>query len=289
VNNRFYIHSLFGVQFAYKRHIPIVLIEHASGHFNMNNAIINLFGEMYEHIITYIIKKYHPIFCGVSVQCNKWLEHYHIAAKDILPNAIDILGIEYIIHNNTKSFRDNFNISREAIVVCYAGRLLIEKGIKKLIEVINLLSIKGKILYLFIAGSGNMEAYIKQNTNTNIIFLGQLDFSEIITLLKDCDIFCLPTDYPEGFPTSILEAVACECFCISTIKSGALQLFPDKSYGILLKENTIKNLSKAIEYVIDNKEYRENAVMLAKSELLKYFTWDKTVNKLIDILHIGDK
>jgi len=283
VNNRFYIHSLFGVRFASKNNIPVVLIEHASGHFSINNWFFDILGHLYEHIITSLIKKYCSVFCGVSPQCNKWLEHYHILAKDVFPNAVDILEIENIKKTATKIYRKEYNVSNNEIIVCYTGRLLLEKGIQKLIDAIELLNNKERKYFLFIAGSGTMENYVKKKLNENLIFLGQLNFNEIVALLKDSDIFCLPTDYAEGFPTSILEAVACGCFVISTNKSGSQQLFPNKNYGILIEENTVEQLSNAIEYAANNKEYRKNAVLLVKDELISNFTWEKTAKKILNI------
>jgi glycosyltransferase involved in cell wall biosynthesis len=298
VNNRFYLHSLFGVVFAFKNNIPVVLIEHASGHFSVNNWFLDFFGHLYEHIITILVKKYCSAFCGVSPQCNKWLEHYHILAKNTFPNSVDILEIERIKKNSTKNYRKEYNISNDEIIVCYTGRLIKEKGIQKLIDAIDFLNKSidnskqfmggGGILYkrrkyfLFIAGSGTIENYVKKRLNENIFFLGQLNFEEIIALLKDSDMFCLPTDYSEGFPTSILEAVACDCFCISTIKSGSQQLFPDKNFGILIDKNTVEQLSDAIKYVANNKEYQNNAVFLAKNELMKNFIWEKTAQKILN-------
>jgi len=283
VNNRFYILSLFGVHFAYKNNIPVVLIEHASGHFTVNNWFFDTLGHFYEHMITSLIKKYCSVFCGVSLQCNKWLEHYNISAKDIFPNAVDVLEIENIKNNTNKNYRKEYNISNNEIIVCYTGRLIMEKGIQKLINAIELLNKNEKKYFLFIAGSGTMESYVKKNLNKNVIFLGQLNFEEIVALLKDSDIFCLPTDYAEGFPTSILEAVACECFCISTVKSGSQQLFPNENFGILLEKNTVEQLSNSIEYAANNEKYRNNAVLLAKEELIKNFTWGKTAEKIINL------
>ena len=282
VNNRFYLHSLYGVQFAHNNNLPVIVIEHASGHFSIDNPLFDMIGHLYEHLITFIIRKYHPVFCGVSLQCINWLKHYHIYASEIFSNAVNISEIENIINSNAHKYRKEFNIPNNVIVVCFVGRLLLLKGIRKLIESINLLNMRDKKIFLFIAGSGEMEDYIKQNLNKYIIFLGQLNYIDVLILLNECNIFCLPTDYPEGFPTSILEAVACNCFCISTLNSGAQQLIFNEEYGILLKENTIKKISEAIEYASNSEEYRNNAIKLTKNILVNNYSWNITANGIIN-------
>ena len=48
-------------------------------------------------------------------------------------------------------------------------------------------------IYLFIAGDGDMQDEIDLRKNSHIIPVGRIDFEQIITLLSESDIFCLPS------------------------------------------------------------------------------------------------
>ena len=94
VNTRFYFLSLLGCWFAHKYNIPVVLIEHGTSHINFGNIFFNKIGEIYEHCITGMEKRYCHNYYGVSKSCNEWLLHYKIQAKGVFYNAIDLLDIE---------------------------------------------------------------------------------------------------------------------------------------------------------------------------------------------------
>ena len=88
-----------------------------------------------------------------------------------------------------------------------------------------------------------MEA-VKELESKRIKPLGRLDFKDIVSLLGQAEIYCLPTEYPEGFPTSVLEAAAAGCYVITTNRGGSGELILDKSYGTILGNGSIKILKE---------------------------------------------
>lgn len=274
VNTRFYVHSLFGVIFGSKHSKKTIVIEHGTNHFTVNNKILDIFGRIYEHMITFFIKWFCKEYYGVSESCNSWLRHFNIQARSTLHNAIDIDDINYLLKNSEISYRSEYNLPKDSIVIAYTGRLVREKGILKLISAINEINKINKRVYLFVAGDGNLMSEIKSIENKNIMILGKLTFDKVISLLKESDIFCLPTDYPEGFPTSVIEAVASGCFVITTSAGGSKELILNQDYGIILKENTINKLVEAINKAISDNKYMEKAKEKAYERCMKNFTWD---------------
>ena len=82
-----------------------------------------------------------------------------------------------------------------------------------------------------IAGDGEEWDAVCAGKSERILPLGRLSFEEVISLLGQTDIYCLPTDYPEGFPTSVLEAAAAGCYVITTSRGGSRELILDEGYG----------------------------------------------------------
>lgn len=275
VNTRYYIHSLYGVQFAYKNDIRMILVDHSTGHLTVNNTILDFFGRRFEHFLTAIIKLYCKSFYGVSKACNEWLKHFNINAKGVLYNAVDINEINEILKNVNFSYKEKWSIKDSDLCIVFAGRLVREKGVLNLINSIKVLNKNYKNIHLFIAGSGELESEVKDFCNDNIHFLNRLDFKEVISLLKEADIFCLPTEYPEGLPTSILEAIACRCYIVTTAQGGAKELILDDSYGSILENNSVNLLCDTIVKKIDNAQ-REKAIEKSYLALIQNFTWEKT-------------
>ena len=103
--------------------------------------------------------------------------------------------------------------------------------------------------------------------------------SVICLLLSESDIFCLPS-FSEGFSTSILEAIACKCFVVTTERGGAKETFPTDDYGMVIKNNNVDLLEHSLMKVIDDKEKREKAVQLAYDRLKENYTWDIVAAKV---------
>ena len=280
INARFYIHSVYAAEFAYKNNIPMITIEHGSSHLSVNNKVLDWFGSIYEHALTAILKKYCKDYYGVSQAACDWSGHFAIKSKGTLYNAIDIENIKSLENEKVCSYREEYNIPKDAAVITYTGRLVKEKGSYELACAFNELSDNNA--YLLIAGDGEQLDKISQISanNNRVVTLGKVDFKHIVALLSESDIFCLPTVYPEGLPTSILEAVALKNFVITTTVGGAKELITDNTLGVLLEDNSVQKIADALKAALSDKEMRIAATEKCYDRLLQYFTWEKTAEKL---------
>ncbi len=280
INARFYVHSVYAAKFAYKNNISMLTIEHGSSHLSVNNKFLDFFGEIYEHALTKVLKKYCKDYYGVSQAACDWSGHFGIKSKGTLYNAIDIENIKSLENQKACSYRKEYNISQDATVITYTGRLVKEKGSYELSEAFD--SLNDQNAYLFIAGDGEQYDKIANISahNNRVITLGKIDFNHIVALLSESDIFCLPTVYPEGLPTSILEAVALKNFVITTTVGGAKELITDNTLGILLEDNSVQKIEEALKIALSDKDMRISATEKCYDRLLRYFTWQKTAEKL---------
>ena len=97
VNTRFYIHSLYGQWFAWSKKIPVITIDHGSSHLSVNNKMWDAIGGVYEHMITKVGQLFCKDYYGVSKACVEWLWHFHIKAKGVLYNSVDLEEIERLL------------------------------------------------------------------------------------------------------------------------------------------------------------------------------------------------
>lgn len=279
VNTRFYLHSLYGMWFAKKKGIHCITIEHGTSHLSVHNKLFDLIGEVYEHLLTKIDGLFCKNYYGVSQACNEWLKHFHIQAKGVLYNSIDVSEVEKIKDKIQPIYRKKYSIPDDATVIAFTGRLLKEKGLPSLLNVMETLCSQRQDVYLLIAGDGDMKNEIAARESQHIIPLGRLDFEQIITLLSESDIFCLPS-FSEGFSTSILEAAACECYILTTARGGAKELLISDDYGSVIENNEEDILCSELMEVLNHPEKRARAVKMTYERLETNFTWENVANQV---------
>lgn len=96
-----------------------------------------------------------------------------------------------------------------------------------------------------------------------VMLLGRVSDTVLSLLYQNCDIYCLPsvTTYyedgkvkeREGIPVALMEAMAYSKPVISTKHAGIPELVED----ILVEENNVEEVAKAIELLADNPELRK--------------------------------
>lgn len=279
VNTRFYIHSVYGQWFAHNKQVKVITIDHGSSHLSVGNPVFDFIGGIYEHLITKIGQLFCSDYYGVSKACICWLKHFHIEAKGILYNSVDVEKIESILKTKDKNYRTMYNIPGDAMLITFTGRLLPEKGVPQLIEAFEMIQKKYQNVYLMLAGDGKLENYVNGHKSEHLISLGRKSFEDVVRLLLETDIFCLPS-FSEGFSTSILEAIVCRCYVVTTEKGGARETFPTDKYGMVIPNNEVSILTKALERAIESPEERAGAVELAYNRLKKNYTWDIVATKV---------
>ena len=287
INARFYPHSVFCAKLAKRQGSECVTIDHGSAHMTVGNRFFDALGARWEHFLTWRLKKYCKRYFGVSRAACDWLGHFGIDAEGTLYNAVDPDEIISAAEAPVCDYRSELGIPEDAVVFSYAGRLVEEKGALQLAQAFRKADIPGS--FLFYAGDGQLRSALEAEANADnrIRILGRLDFPHVAALLKAADIFCLPTVYPEGLPTSLLEAAAVRDFIISTTYGGGRELVPDGTYGILLDGNDPDELAAAMKTAASDPEYRRSATEKCFHLLCERFTWEQTAGK-IAALRKGD-
>lgn len=276
VNARFYVHSLYGASFAKKTNTKCITIEHGSTHLSVDNKILDLIVAQVEHFITLCLKKKCVDYYAVSEAAGRWSSHFGIESKGTLYNAVDIDTVKEAADKKVCDYRKEYDIPEDATVITFTGRLLKIKGVYELLDAFK--NINRDDLYLFYAGDGPEMDKLKAKANDKVIFLGQIDFEHVVSLLDASDIYCLPS-VSEGMSTSVLEAIATNTFVITTYNGGARELITSEDYGIITKGNTAQETKAAIERALDS-GYRKSACENAYQRLVDGFTWQKTAEKL---------
>ena len=159
------------------------------------------------------------------------------------------IDLEVFKPYKNNEFRDELGI-KNVFTVLFVGRLIDKKGIRVLCEVAKEIP---DMNFVFI-GTGPDEDYLKEQEkkNRNIKFVGFVRNDLLYKYYNSSDVFCIPSQYEEGFGRVVMEAVACGLPVVGSNKGGIPEAL-DSSVSILI-EPTVENLKREIEELYRNKD-----------------------------------
>ena len=202
VNTRFYPHSLTGLGLAKRLDVPAVVLDHGSAYIVLGNPVADAALRAHEHAMSAACKRFRPTFAGISAASAAWLSTFGIDCHRIIPNAIDARAFRATA--STRDFRSELKVAADQTLVAFVGRLEREKGADLLAQAA---ALTGEGFTFAFAGTGSLGHEIAACAPANTHLLGSLDHPDLSALLREADVFCLPTR-SEGFCTALLEAGA---------------------------------------------------------------------------------
>lgn len=141
----------------------------------------------------------------------------------------------------------------------FLGHIVEKKGIFDLLKIIKRLINNGFNVKLIIGGIGDIgRLNIELNQlsiSDNVEFLGWLSEQDRDALLRQTDIFVLPS-YAEAMPMSILEAMAFSIPVVSTLVGGIPELVSEGESGFLIKPGDLDDMYRKITYLIEDEDLR---------------------------------
>lgn len=197
----------------------------------------------------YIVKIFYPYSDCIVAQCEE-MKNDLVKNFRISPNIVKVIynpiDVSYI-NRMSKLGGSPFNSSKVNLLA--VGRLTYQKGFDNLIRSLNVVKVHIPNIHLTILGEGQDFEYLNYlvnslELNSYVTFLGFQN--NPFVFYKNCDIYVLSSRY-EGFPNTLLEALACGCKVVSTdCKSGPKEILGDSEYGTLVKVDDVLSLADGI-------------------------------------------
>ena len=189
---------------------------------------------------------------------NKVIKHYEqivtapLGAK-VMPNGIDEDGAFNIAHYNRQAERDALRIAPDETAVFFVGRLSKEKNPDVFVDAaIRVLQETTKAKF-FIIGDGPMQQQVLGQINAaktdNIQYLGYQ--TDVARLLSAADVFAL-TSSTEGFPNSLLEAMAMELVVVASDVGAIPDVIENGTDGFVISPGSADEAAKAILSVVND-------------------------------------
>lgn len=176
----------------------------------------------------------------------------------VIPMGIDLdfFNNEYLSNNKDNNIR-----------LLSVGRLIELKGHEYAIKAVECLLSKGYNVEYYIVGNGelyeDLNNLIKQlGLDKEIKILGYKSQSEVCNLLKETDVFLMPstkdkTGRAEAQGQVTAEAQAMGVPVVAFNSGGINETIIDKETGVLVEDKNVLAFSQSIELLIINKDLRE--------------------------------
>ena len=164
------------------------------------------------------------------------------------------IGDEAPPQADPRQTRQMLEISADAPVLLFAGRLAPQKGLNTLIEALDLLQHVQPGTVTLIAGEGPLRSALERKARAfqllqtgRVRFLGHRD--DVPALLAASDLLVLPSLY-EGLPNVVLEAMHQRKPVVATNAPGTNELVVDGQSGLLVPVGEAKALARALRDLI---------------------------------------
>lgn len=219
---------------------------------------------------------------------NYFVKEIDIPAKSIMviPNGIDTTRFTPGPRNGALLDLLPEGFGRKILIS--VGRLAEAKDQLTLLSAIEILKKQGRNIYLILIGDGEMrkplETEIVNKKLTDCVNLVG-SRSDIDQLLPGADVFILSSKR-EGFPMSILEAMAAGLPVIATKVGGIPEVIQDGQNGILVPPQDPVSLANAICRVLDDSEYAGNLGQEARLTIEKNYSL-KTITDAYTKLYLS--
>jgi glycosyltransferase involved in cell wall biosynthesis len=131
-------------------------------------------------------------------------------------------------------------------------------------------------------GPGVYERIVQQYAEADlgaVEFTGSIQRNNLLELLGKVHIFCLPS-YWEGFPLSLLEAMAAETAIVATTVGEIPAILENGNTGILVEPRDPHGLAAAIARLVKDPQLRQGLGRAARDRVESEYGHDKTAAAL---------
>ena len=268
IQTRMYTQSVWAARQCKRRGIPAIVVDHSTGYM-MHGGLGGVLGRWYEHAACGVIRRCAFPFYGVSGDVCRWLQTFGVTAAGTLPNAVDPAELAALAGAEPRTdWRQKLQVPPGGFLVAFVGRLIPEKGALRLAEAVR----RTPGCVLAAAGTGPEEAALRA-LGTPVCPLGALPHPQVVQLLAQADCYCLPTEYAEGFPTTLLEAAACGCPIVCTHTAGTGELLPGDDCALFVDDTAPETLAAALQAVQNDPDAARARAEKARANLDAHFTW----------------
>jgi glycosyltransferase involved in cell wall biosynthesis len=241
---------------------------------------------LYEMLDRHFLKKADHVVCVSKKQAEKVLqanvEHKRVS---VIHNAID--PERFDIADQSSCRKELMSMFSEPVdyILGAAGRLSVEKSFDLLVASIAQLRKKGKNVGLIVFGEGPQRNELNRqiarlDLEKRVLLPGNT--SRLDELISSFDIF-VQSSKTEGLPNVLLEAALAGVPVVATKVGGTSEVVQSNETGILVSWGKAANISKAIEYLLNQPHLMGEMGLKARNYVQSHFTFSRQVDDYLNL------
>jgi len=269
-------------------HIPTDIAMYASLFSNIPFSVTAHANDLFERGYLLKEKVARAAFFATISEFNKRF----LASKNVAVDSVCIVRCG--VDSDSFVLRDFF-ASGDKVKLGVVGRLVEKKGIDTLIKAVSIMKKAGLAVELHIAGSGPLEAELKDCVHNSSLmmgdvkFLGALAHTQVADFITSLDAFVLPCQKDsngdmDGVPVVLMEAMLSGVPVVSTEISGIPELVVNEQTGLLVTPGDEQALAGAITKLINNDRLKNTIIINAAAKVKEEFSLKSNAGKLNDML-----
>ena len=179
------------------------------------------------------------------------------------------------------SLREEFSIPPDTVLVGNTGRVVPRKGYVEFIDTVSRLAsddgIKGKVKFVIVGDTPwffpknhlrELEDHAeKQGVRESFIFTGYRE--DVRPCLKDFDLFVIPSNYPDPFPRSVIEAMAFSLPVVGFSIGGIAEAVEDGETGFLCDPGDFEKIGESISILARDAEARNKMGLNSRRRVME--------------------
>jgi len=161
--------------------------------------------------------------------------------------------------------------------ILFVGRLHPVKGVRYLLQAMSIVHQELPEAKLILVGDGEEREYLESLTDSLGIrecveFAGRVPHERVQDYMNLAEVFVLPS-LSEGFPVTILEAMACGLPIVATRVGGVPDIIEDGANGYLINTKNPEQIAEALLRVLQDEELQKIMSNNNRKSAEKY-RWD---------------
>ncbi|MEM2099556.1 MAG: glycosyltransferase family 4 protein [Candidatus Bathyarchaeia archaeon] len=207
--------------------------------------------------------------CDLAVACSEAVKNELVVYYGINPDKIVVIhnGVDankFVPMNKCKA-RKRLRLPEKGKYAIWVGGSAKRKGLHIAIKAVEASPCK-----LLVVGTDG------KNTG-NVVFLGKIPDSDLLTAYSAADLFLFPTEY-EGFPAAPLEALACGLPIIVSKESNMGEIIREGVHGFIIDDANPSVYREKIMLLLNDETMRREMSDNCRN-LGKQYDWSKQAAK----------
>lgn len=210
--------------------------------------------------------------------------------------SLKLLGVKSekirVVHRGTKIseipvLSPAERVQPERVTILTAARLIKEKGIDDVLDIMaGLAKLKSNFI-LYIAGDGPYKKVLERKVSElglerNVTFLGHVPQNELLEKMADAEFFFLMSKYEsERLPNVVKEAMYQRCAVVTTNTQGIQELVTHERDGFIVDMGDIETALNLVVMCLNNKELYESLCDEAHKKIVSNFDVRVSMSKYL--------